>query len=125
MGSWTKLSKRIGLSLGSFLMYYGIPKGEMGMSSLHSQGIVISGGKYFFLRFVQTACLWTGIFAETWGWYDIEADKAYRRTRAPLDLGDSGRAGGTAESAGSAAAAGGVSLVGEDTGTVTVAAVGN
>ena len=45
------------------------------MSSLHSQGVVVSGGKYFFIRLVETCCLWVGIFAETWGWYDIEADK--------------------------------------------------
>ena len=80
-GDVHKMAERFGLALVSFVLYFGITKTEAGLSSLHSQGLVVGGSKFFVLRLIETAVMGALFYAATWGWVDPQDDQNYYRVR--------------------------------------------
>jgi hypothetical protein len=85
-GDVRSMSERFGLALLSFMLYFGVMGGtEAGLSSLHSQGLVVSGSKFFVLRLIETAIIAALFYSATWGWVDPEYDaNYYRKSRAVI-----------------------------------------
>ena len=115
-GNVRSMSERFGMALLSFMLYFGVMGAtEAGLSSLHSQGLVVGGSKFFVLRLIgasryisvlshvkwdisekticvaETAIISALFYSATWGWVDPEGDANYYRKARGVIHGQTGQ----------------------------------